>query len=62
MCGIAGSLSTREARPRDVESTLVAITQRMETRGPDAGGMWIAPGRTVALGHRRLSIIDPLAR
>ncbi|MBV8115948.1 MAG: asparagine synthase (glutamine-hydrolyzing) [Silvibacterium sp.] len=62
MCGIAGSLSTREARPRDVESTLEAITQRMETRGPDAGGMWIAPGRTVALGHRRLSIIDPLAR
>ncbi|MBV8631528.1 MAG: asparagine synthase (glutamine-hydrolyzing) [Silvibacterium sp.] len=62
MCGIAGTLATCEARPVDFETTLEAITLRMETRGPDAGGIWIAPDRTVAFGHRRLSIIDPRAR
>jgi asparagine synthase (glutamine-hydrolysing) len=27
-------------------------------RGPDAGGVWVDPAFPVALGHRRLSIID----
>ena len=62
MCGIAGTLATREAMPLDIESTLEAIAQRMETRGPDAGGVWVSPDSTVAFGHRRLSIIDPQAR
>ena len=62
MCGIAGTLATREARPLEVESTLQAITRKMETRGPDASGIWISPDRIVAFGHRRLSIIDPQAR
>jgi asparagine synthase (glutamine-hydrolysing) len=55
MCGIAGwvsydsDLTTR--RP-----VIEAMTATMSARGPDAGGIWVR--RQVALGHRRLSIID----
>ncbi|NEE51894.1 asparagine synthetase B, partial [Streptomyces sp. SID8455] len=34
-----------------------AMTATMACRGPDAHGLWL--GRSVALGHRRLSVIDP---
>src|ERR1039458_4603637 len=30
----------------------------MVHRGPDGGGLWISPDRSVGFGHRRLSIID----
>ena len=62
MCGIAGVVARRNLRPTDTESTLYAVTRRMETRGPDAEGVWISPQRMAGLGHRRLSIIDPQAR
>ncbi len=32
--------------------------QALSHRGPDAGGVYLSPDRTVALGHRRLTIID----
>ena len=32
------------------------MTRALALRGPDAAGIWVAPG--VALGHRRLNIID----
>lgn len=34
------------------------MTDRLAHRGPDAGGSWLDVGRGIALGHRRLSIID----
>lgn len=34
------------------------MTNRLSHRGPDDCGIWIDPGIPVALGHRRLSIID----
>src|SRR5438067_627523 len=52
MCGIAGYLSSTPL-PDDV---LVAMTARLAHRGPDADG-YFRDG-PVALGHRRLSIID----
>ena len=55
MCGIAGWVSYNgnlEAH-RDVIETM---TETMASRGPDAGGVWIA--RHVGLGHRRLAVID----
>ena len=55
MCGIAGLFDVRGKR--DFSRDLI---ERMNTvqwhRGPDEGGIHLEPG--VALGHRRLSIID----
>ena len=57
MCGICGEVrfGERGARPADV-AAVETMTEAMVARGPDNGGVW-AQGR-VALGHRRLSIID----
>jgi asparagine synthase (glutamine-hydrolysing) len=54
MCGIAGILSF-SARPAD-KGHVRQMTDAMSHRGPDADGLW-AEG-AMALGHRRLSIID----
>jgi asparagine synthase (glutamine-hydrolysing) len=54
MCGIAGLLSRDGVRP-DV-SLLERMCDRLEHRGPDSFGYFAEP--PVALGHRRLSIID----
>jgi asparagine synthase (glutamine-hydrolysing) len=55
MCGITGwvdySGDLREQQP-----VLADMVATMVCRGPDAEGVWIAP--RVALGHRRLSVID----
>jgi asparagine synthase (glutamine-hydrolysing) len=55
MCGITGwvSFDTDLTQRRD---TLDAMTQTMACRGPDDSGTWV--DRHVALGHRRLAIID----
>ncbi|MFB9270018.1 asparagine synthase (glutamine-hydrolyzing) [Bradyrhizobium erythrophlei] len=58
MCGITGILQIpRASRPVD----LVAIRQMTATlqhRGPDADGFWSDPYAGIALGHRRLAIVD----
>jgi asparagine synthase (glutamine-hydrolysing) len=55
MCGIAGVLYADPERPVD-RSVLEAMSSSIAHRGPDAAGLWSAPG--VGLVHRRLSIID----
>ena len=58
MCGIAG-FWTREALPRDeLRSRLGHMVQALAHRGPDGAGHWMEPRLGVALGHRRLSVID----
>jgi asparagine synthase (glutamine-hydrolysing) len=52
MCGISAIVGTGPVNRCQIE----AMTHRLTHRGPDAGGIW-QEGR-VALGHRRLSIID----
>jgi asparagine synthase (glutamine-hydrolysing) len=54
MCGLCGEI-TFDGSPASVEA-LSAMTCSMVPRGPDAEGI-LARGR-VALGHRRLKIID----
>jgi asparagine synthase (glutamine-hydrolysing) len=53
MCGINGIISKTTD---DKESRIKAMNQRLSHRGPDDDGVWIDVN--VALGHRRLSIID----
>ena len=52
MCGIVGFTNTN----KDSEMIIGAMMDRIKHRGPDASGKYIDDG--IALGHRRLSIID----
>ncbi|MBV9527820.1 asparagine synthase (glutamine-hydrolyzing) [Sphingomonas sp.] len=57
MCGIAGFI---EPRPLDGGAAALAasMANAIEHRGPDDSGTWIDADAGIALGHRRLSIID----
>ena len=52
MCGIVGFTNP----VTDPENVLGRMMDRIKHRGPDAGGQYI--DENIALGHRRLSIID----
>src|SRR6516225_5258900 len=54
MCGIAGYLTT-DLSLRD-PGLLRGMCDRLAHRGPDSFGHFVSP--PIALGHRRLSIID----
>jgi asparagine synthase (glutamine-hydrolysing) len=57
MCGIAG-FWTSGGLGRDAESVLRSMTDAVTHRGPDDAGVWLDADAGVALGHRRLSILD----
>jgi asparagine synthase (glutamine-hydrolysing) len=57
MCGVAGFFDSTAGMQRP-EETLRSMTARLVHRGPDADGHWWDPGCGVALGHRRLAIVD----
>jgi asparagine synthase (glutamine-hydrolysing) len=57
MCGIAGIWTESDDRT-GLRERIAAMTDRLVHRGPDMGGAWIDPLGGVALGHRRLAIID----
>jgi asparagine synthase (glutamine-hydrolysing) len=57
VCGIAGILAFNDALALD-ESTMGRMTDTLRHRGPDDSGTCIRAEERVALGHRRLSIID----
>jgi asparagine synthase (glutamine-hydrolysing) len=56
MCGIAGVWDVE--RGRDLRAIAAAMTVTMAHRGPDDEDVWIDARAGVALGHRRLSIVD----
>lgn len=55
MCGIAGYID-KSGRYKTNYDLIKKMTDKMIHRGPDAEGHWF--DQNVALGHRRLSIID----
>ena len=55
MCGIVGIWDSRGKRPIEAR-VLQRMNESQHHRGPDETGTHLAPG--VALGHKRLSIID----
>jgi asparagine synthase (glutamine-hydrolysing) len=57
MCGIAGFWAP-EGLPADAAAILAGMTTCLAHRGPDDSGTWVDPSPGVALGHRRLSILD----
>ncbi|MEV7289188.1 asparagine synthase (glutamine-hydrolyzing) [Streptomyces sp. NPDC093252] len=56
MCGVTGWVDW-ETDLRTRGETVSAMTGTLACRGPDAAGTWLS--RHAALGHRRLSVIDP---
>jgi asparagine synthase (glutamine-hydrolysing) len=58
MCGFAGILTNRSL----AEDQLLDVVERMSGtlahRGPDDQGIWVDPEQGVALGFRRLAILD----
>ncbi|MGH6896117.1 MAG: asparagine synthase (glutamine-hydrolyzing), partial [Geminicoccaceae bacterium] len=56
MCGIAGLI--RLGGGADLRAIVAAMTAALAHRGPDGEGVWADPAAGVALGHRRLAIID----
>lgn len=55
MCGIAGFID-RTGPPDEFAARLKAMTFALRHRGPDGEGSWVEG--PVALGHRRLAIVD----
>lgn len=56
MCGITG-FWTKNSR-YGFKSVLQAMNTAIAHRGPDAGAEWVDESAGIALGHRRLSIVD----
>ncbi len=55
MCGIVG---IRDESGVDARAAVEAMTATLVHRGPDDSGVWVDAAAGVALGHRRLSILD----
>jgi len=57
VCGIAG-LWSAAGPAATLEDLACAMRDRLRRRGPDDAGVWADSACGIALGHRRLSIID----
>ena len=55
MCGITGWVAFDDDL-RAHREVVEAMTRTLTDRGPDDGDVWV--DRPVALGHRRLAVID----
>ena len=59
MCGIAGLFDPRHTvDPDELLRRAEAMATTLGHRGPDAEGRWSDPGGGVALGHRRLAVVE----
>ena len=58
MCGLVGFLYNKDAVDSEISSQLLSMTKSISHRGPDDDGFWIDEKSRVALGHRRLSVLD----
>ena len=59
MCGVTGFLTRSTEFSPDVLQTLaLRMTDTLRHRGPDDRGCWVDAAAGIALGHRRLSILD----
>jgi asparagine synthase (glutamine-hydrolysing) len=58
MCGIVGIYAYGNASAPADPNELIRMRDHMRRRGPDGAGAWSSADQRVALGHRRLAIID----
>jgi asparagine synthase (glutamine-hydrolysing) len=58
MCGITGFLTASGLTAESLEAVALSMAAALVHRGPDDGGVWADAGSGIALGHRRLAILD----
>jgi asparagine synthase (glutamine-hydrolysing) len=58
MCGITGFWTPDGLNRDEARITVTAMADALRHRGPDDDGVWIDPAAGVALGFRRLAILD----
>jgi len=59
MCGISGILDRRQRYgTQELAAHLRRMNKTLAHRGPDGDGIWTDPTAGIALGHRRLAIVD----
>jgi len=59
MCGLTGFVDFAGAVPGEAQAAVCGrMADSLAHRGPDDRGVWTDPAAGVALGHRRLSILD----
>lgn len=59
MCGITGFIEAPSNRTEEAQRAIAhAMAASLAHRGPNSGGVWLDPKRGIALGHRRLSILE----
>jgi asparagine synthase (glutamine-hydrolysing) len=58
MCGFAGLLAIDAVAPNEQEAVATRMALAITYRGPDYAGSWADAQAGIALGHRRLAIVD----
>jgi asparagine synthase (glutamine-hydrolysing) len=59
MCGLTGFWDMTAARDASAQRAIVRrMARTMTARGPDDSGEWVDPAAGIALGFRRLAIVD----
>jgi asparagine synthase (glutamine-hydrolysing) len=58
MCGLTGFWQPSGFDGFASDEALAAMRDRLRHRGPDDAGSWLDPAAGIALGHRRLSVVD----
>jgi len=58
MCGITGFLTSSTENEFEMKLLVARMADQLIHRGPDDSGAWVDRQAGIALGHRRLSILD----
>ncbi len=58
MCGIAGALELSTITREELQVRVCRMAEQLVHRGPDDSGVWVDDSAGVALGFRRLAILD----
>lgn len=58
MCGLTGFWRAGGVREEEATALVLRMAKAIEHRGPDDAGSWVDAAAGIALGHRRLAIVD----
>src|SRR5438105_9521851 len=59
MCGVTGFItSSQNASGERLHAIVLGMADALQHRGPDDSGTWVDAAAGVALGHRRLAVVD----